>query len=54
MGSLSDDDTSEGPSLFADGSTGREYADAVWRGEEGISPSSAAELRRRVTKPNLK
>ena len=43
MGSLSDDDTSEGPSLFADGSTGREYADAVWRGEEGISPSSAGD-----------
>ena len=30
-------------SLLADGSAGREYADAVRRGEESISPSSAGD-----------
>ena len=39
----SSDDKSRGPSLFADGSAGREYADAIWRREESISPSSAGD-----------
>ncbi|KIM64325.1 hypothetical protein SCLCIDRAFT_1213424 [Scleroderma citrinum Foug A] len=43
VGSLSDDNASGGQSLFAYGSAGREYTDVVWRGEEGISPSSAGD-----------
>jgi len=43
MGSPSEDDASRRQSLFADGSSGREYADAVWRGEKSISPSSAGD-----------
>jgi len=37
------DNASGGQSLFADGSAGSEHADAVWRGEESISPSAAGD-----------
>jgi len=43
VGGQSDDDSSRGHGLFSDGSAGREYADVVWRGEEGFSPSSAGD-----------
>ena len=41
MGYQSDDDLSGGQGLFSDGSAGCEYANVVWRGEDGFSPSSA-------------
>jgi len=43
LGVQSDNDARGGQSLFADGSAGREHADAVWKGEKGISPSSAGD-----------
>ena len=41
VGCQSDDNASRGQSLLSDGSTGREYANVVWGGGQGISPSSA-------------
>ena len=43
MGCRSDDNSSGGQGLFSDGSAGREYADVVWGGQEGLSPSSAGD-----------
>ena len=43
VGVPSDEEVSGGQSLFADGSAGREYANAVWKREEGVSPSSAGD-----------
>ena len=43
VGCQSDDDTSGGQSVLIDEPVGCEHADAVWREEEGISPSSAGD-----------
>jgi len=48
VGGQSYNDVSGGQSLLADGSVadgsaGSEHADAVWRGEESISPSAAGD-----------
>ena len=45
MGYRSDDDASRGQSLLPVGSLGCEYADVVWRGDEGISPTPAGIIR---------
>ena len=43
VGCQSDDDTSGRQSVLIDEPVGCEHADAVWREEEGISPSSAGD-----------
>ena len=43
VGRQSDDDTSGRQSVLIDEPVGCEHADAVWREEEGISPSSAGD-----------
>ena len=43
MGCQSHNDSSGGQGLFSDGFARREYADVVWGGEEGFSPSSTGD-----------
>ena len=43
VGSLSDDDASGKQRVLVDGPVGCEHADAVWRGEEGVSVSPAGD-----------